>query len=439
MLFDIIHSFVNIFAGGRSEIKTILFILYLLFLITLYLSLRGRSFKALKWKWFGLSLLIMYLYGLGLHIFHVLANKLPLTTFFVTGRNGEISCSSLQHTHIAKAAIAQIFSYFDKIKFPMTDAGGAYLGIIPGWILLFGSLLLIILLLQAVLYFTTSFKKLLDDKSTRQKAFLIFGYALISFSLIKTSLDGGAFDRGSIISLIFVIIFILREKKAPLAYYYYIIGPIIGAFFLAINFFSLGGRGTIAALAALILLYTLVLYGSEKKIKSWILFLLFLFFMASWQAFGIGNREIRDYSSIMLPAGSEAYFYDEQSQETKILITKQPQSIRQLAKSLRKNVSYLPIGAPGINCTKSKPRPKFSITLITKEPLAKNALAATENIMIINGTSSGYGERWQTDMRILLNPCLLETVTILNGELTKNGLNDYLLINPIFYGSSNIY
>lgn len=441
MIFDIFHSFVNIFAGGRSEIKTILFILYLLFLGAIYLDLKKYSFKTFRWIWFGLSLLAMYLYGLGLHIFHALSNKLPLTAFFVTGHNGEISCSSLQHTHIAKATIAQVASYFGKTKLQTTDAGGAYLGIAPDWLFLLGSILLVALILQAVLYFATSFKKLLDNKEndTRQKLFLILGYALISFSLIKTALDGGIFNRSFVIGLIFIAIFILKKRKKPLADYYYIVGPIIGVLFLSINFLSYGGHGTIAAPAALILLYTLVLYGSEKKIKSWILLLLFLFFLAGWWAFSIGDREIRAYSTIVLPAGSQAYFYDENDEKVKILEIERTQSIGQTSRSLHKNVNYLPLAADGVNCAKSKPRPKLSVTLITTSPLAKDAFTGTEDIRIINGASSGGGKRWQTDLRVLLNPCLLETLTIINGELHKNKIDDYLLINPIFYGSADAY
>ncbi len=441
MIFDILHSFVNIFAGGRSEIKTILFILYLLFLGAIYLDLKKYSLRTFRWRWFGLSLLAMYLYGLGLHVFHALSNKLPLATFFVTGHNGEISCSSLQHTHIAKATIAQVASYLGKTKFQATDAGGAYLGIVPSWLFLLGSILLIALILQAILYFATSFKKLLDDrgKNVRQKSFLILGYALISFSLIKTALDGGIFNRGFIIGLIFIAIFILKERKWPLTRYYYIIGPIISAIFLAINFFSYGGHGTIAAPAALILLYTLVLYGSEKKIRSWILLLLFSFFMIGWWAFGVGDRDIRSYSSIILPAGSQAYFYDENKEKVKIIETERAQSIGQLSRRLRKNVNYLPLAADGINCFKGRPRPRLSITLITPTPLTKSAFANTEDVKILNGASSGDGTRWQTDLRVLLNPCLLETLTIINGELRKNNIADYLLVNPILYGNADTY
>lgn len=441
MIFDILHSFVNIFAGGRSEIKAILFILYLLLLSAIYLDFRKLSLRTFRWQWFGLSLLAMYLYGLGLHVFHALSNKLPLTTFFVTGHNGEISCSSLWHTHVAKATIAQIAAYFGKTKFQATDAGGAYLGLVPNWLFLLGSVLLIALLLQAFLYFATAFCKLLHDreKNTRQRCFLILGYALISFSLIKTALDGGVFNRSFIIGLIFIAIFTLRERKSPLVRHYYIIGPIISAAFLTINFLNYGGHGAIAAPAALLLLYTLVLYGSEKKIKSWILLLLFAFFMAGWWVFSIGDREIRAYSSTVLPVGSQAYFYDENEEKVKIIEMERSQSVGQLARSLRKNVNYLPLAANGVNCAKDRPRPKFSITLITPKPLDANAFASTGDIRIINQASSGSGTRWRTDLRVLLNPCLLETLTIINGELHKNNVDDYLLINPIFYGTADTY
>lgn len=436
MIFAIIHLFVNIFADGLSDTKAILFVLYLPFLIIIYLATKKHHFKTLKWKWFGFSLLTMYLYGLGLYLFHALSNHIPLTTLFVTGRNDEVSASVIWHNHVAKAVIAQVSSYFGKIKFSTADAGGAYLGIVPGWIFLLGAGLLIILMIQAVLYFATSFKKLLEDKNTRQRVFLILGYAIISFTLIKTSIDGGICDFYFDVTLVFIILFILRERKKTITYNYFIIS-LIGLGLLYANFLVHGHIIRSSYIASLLLLYNVILYASEKKIKLWALILLSLFFAMAWWLNSWGDRIRYNYSITLLPAGRQVYFYNEKDRQVEIYKVRQAQSIGQLAKKLNKNINYLPIAPPNINC--SGPLMLFPpIRLISSRPLTKNALIPSKDVLIKNDASSAYGEKWQTDLKIWLNPCLIEILPIMNGELKKNNINDYLLIPRLSYDNSNI-
>lgn len=427
MIFAIIHSFVNIFAGGLSGIKTLLFIIYLPALGIIYLALKSGRLKPLKWRWFGFSLLAMYLYGLGLYLFYALSNCLPLTKIFITGRNGEISLSFIRHNQVAKATIAQILSYFGKTELRTIDAGGAYLGIFPSWVFLLGSVLLAILILQAFLYFTASFRQILEDKNNRQKVFLIIGYAIASFSLIKTSIDGGIFDPGCGLSLLFIALFILRERKKSIVSSYFIL-PLAGLGLLSFFIFRYGHMIKMDYTAAMILLYAVILYGSEKKIKPWALALLSLSFLASWWICSGGDRDIYRYSKISLPAGSRVYIYDENARKEKIIEIERTQSIGETTKELGKNINYLPLIKTRIDCLKSAPRPAFAATLISREPLGEDTLISSRDIIISNKASWKYGKSWRTELRISLNPCLTEILPIVNGELKNNHIDDYLLI-----------
>jgi hypothetical protein len=432
MLFNLTHSFVNIFAGGRSEIKTILFVLYLLFLFAAYLIFKKKNFKILEWKWFGLSLGIMYLYGLILHLVYTTANHISITNFFITGGNGDVSSSSLWHIHIAKATIGQILSYFGQANLQTTDAGAAYLGIFPDRIFLLGFFILSITIFQSILYFITSFKIFFKDKNKRQIIFLIITYGLLSFSLIKTSVDGGIFNRGFWLSIIFISFLVWQQNKKISDYFYY--GFSLLGLLLACLYFNLNNLG-IAVDAALVLLYVLVIYGTKKKINyfSWSLFL--GLFLITWWVYSVADLSIYNYSSVILPSGSQAYFYNESSNQVNILTIEQTETIDQLAKKLNKNVSYLPIFAPGVNCVSRMPKFYFSATLITKEPVKKDTLTPSKDIIIKNESSQIFYNEWQTDLQVYLNPCLRETLTIVNGELIKNNINNYLLLNLTAHGT----
>ena len=428
MVFDLAHSFVDIFAGGLSSIKTIIFFLYLLILAFSFLILKNYSFKTLKWRWFGLGLGVMYLYGLILHIIYTTYNNLPITKFFVVGGNGEVSSSYLWHIHITKAFISQVLFYFGKINFQTMDAGGAYIGALSSPVFLLGALLLATLILQTLIYFVTSFKNLLKDKSKRQIVFLIIFYSIVSFSLIKTSIDGGMFNRGFWVSALFIILFILQKNKKLFNYHYYIITG-FGVILSAMSFTKYGANFELASTAALVLLYNAILYGSQKKINNIVLISCFLLFLGSWWVYGIKDIISYKYSKTMLPVGSKAYIYNEAVRDVQILEIEKAQTIEQLTENLNKNIKYLPIMADEVNCQTGKPKISFSVTLISGTPLTKNYFSDSEDIIIKNEASLPFYNKWQTRLYVFLNPCLKETLSIINGELIKNNISNYFLLD----------
>ncbi|MCX6754389.1 MAG: hypothetical protein NTU81_00985 [Candidatus Nomurabacteria bacterium] len=440
-MLDIAHSFVNIFAGGRSEIKTLLFFLYLLLIISIYYIFKKNSIKNIKWIYFGLSLVAMYIYGFILHIYYIVNNNLNITDFVITGNNGEISSSVFSHTHIAKAFIGQIFSLFGKNQFHTTDAGSAYIGIFPNYLFLFGSLLLIILIIQSIYYFGSSYKKILDHKNNRQKIFLIIGYSLVSFSLIKTSIDGGLFNPSFILGIIFVYLFILREKGKLSTNYYYI-ASLIGIILLFVSLYldttiynklSLG----LASTVSLFLLYTFVLYASESKIRLQFLFSILMLFMLSWWQASPRDRDIHDYSSILIQSGQEVYFYNENKKEIELLKVDHTESIAQLSKQLNKNITYTPISSPGLNCMKNSKPSNISFTLVTYYPISKNILTPSRFLEFKNNESIFVKSNWRTDFNAWINPCTPELLSVVDGELQKKNINTYMIVNPTSYDTTN--
>lgn len=441
MMLTILHSFVNIFAGGRSDIKTFLFFLYLVLLSVIFILFKKYSFKSFRWIWFGITLLSMYIYGLVLHIFYIFSNNLKLSDFILTGNNGEISSSVFYHTHIAKGVIGQIFSLFGKNQFPTTDAGNAYVGIFPSWILLIGSTLFIFILFQAVYYFISSFKKIILNVNNRQKVFLILGYALITFSLIKTSIDGGIFNSGFIISTIFIILFILRKNGKFLMKHYYFLTS-IGFILLFIGLYIDSSSYyyyflPLLSFASLFLLYTLVFYLTEHKINSQFLFILIILFLSGWWMTSVRDRSFYDYSQTLLAKDGSVYIYNSDKKEVETLKVAQNQSILQLSKTLDKNITYIPVVVPGVLCMEKAVDKEIYFNLITSFPINKDKFTPSLFIKIKNKESIFNGKNWETKLEVTLNPCTPESLSVIDGELQKNGINSYLMINPILNDSTD--
>ncbi len=375
-----------------------------------------------------------------MYVFYALSNHLLLSDFFITGNNSEVSSSTIWHTHVAKGVMGQIIALFSKTNFTTMDNGGAYIGLIPSSVFLFGSLLFVIIILQAIVYFATSFKTFLIDKNNRQKIFIILGYIIISFSLIKRSIDGGMLNPDFIVSMIFIILFVLRSKGMPLTRYYYLISAVgITLLFIGLylDFFSYGSSLGIASIAVIILLYNLILYASEKKLSLKFLIPIIILFISGWWMASSRDRNIYDYSRIVLQKGQQIYTYNEKSKQIETSKIEQPESIAQISKQLGKNITYAPITVPGITCMVSAPRSKISARLITREPIYQSTFASSPYLKIESKTSIAIGKKWQTNITASVDPCLPDALAVINGELEESSINNYILVSPLLKEISN--
>ena len=357
--------------------------------------------------------------------------------FIITGNNGEISSSVIYHTHIAKAFIGQIFSIFGKNQFQTTDAGNAYIGIFPSPIFFIGSIILTFLILQAVYYFSTSFRELLINKNKKQKIFLIIGYAIISFSIIKTSVDGGILNPSFILGAIFIFLFVLREKGKLLNnYYLFFILISILFLFLGLFFYPLVYNKIylwISVFTALFTLYSFIFYLSEKTINFKIIISLLILFMLGWWQNSFQDRDIYLYSKKIIKEGQKIYIYNSNKNGIDIIENKKAQSILDFSKEIDKNITYLPVMIPGINCVEKSDQINFSFLLITRS--IPNFTNYSDFIEIKKGLAIPVGDKWKTSISFLVNNCTPEILSAIDGELRNNKIDNYLIVNPKIYGN----
>lgn len=428
MIFAALHSFANIFADGYSDVKTYLFFIYFLLLVSVYVIFKNFKTRKINWKYFGLSLFGLYFYSLVLHFFYIFKHQIPIMRPFVTGFNAEMSYSALWHMQISKGFIGILIPHLDNI-----DAGLAYLGSFPAWVFLIGSFLLFSVLLQTIVYFLTSFRDILKNKkNNRQIIFLIFAYSVLSFSLIKTSIDGGMFHPAFITGFIFILFFIFRHKWKSKKYYY--ITTSIGVIFMLIsiytNYLVYGTGWAYIQIATLILFYQLILYGTEDKIKITKLLFFVALFLTSWWLNAYRDLGLYKYSQINLPLDRNVYYYDKNDLEVKIYSEdKVNKRINDLAIEFNKNIHYLPITVSGKTCQEVLPYRNIALTLLSDEPIKKNQFPGSNMLRIFNKESLKKGDKWETSFIFNRASCLPESFSVIHGELLKNGISSYTYYN----------
>lgn len=432
----LIHSFVNIFAGGRSETKVFLFVVYTILLFLIYKIVKNKKpLKEFKWKWFGVSLVGLYLYGVFLHIAYTKILGVSITDFIITGNNAEISSSTLPHTHVAKGIVGIVLSKLGYADLTKVDAGSAYIGFIPSILFYIGSILLLVVLAQALWYFASSYYSKIKDKNARQKIFLILGYAILSFSIIKTSIDGGILNYGFYIGALFIWVFYKRESGGLDQKYYYLL-TFLALVFLVTNLLIIDIDPnlslTLAGLVSITLLYEIILYLSEKNIRLQFLIPIVLIFLGSWWQAGARDLDIYNYGQNIVESGQYFYSYDKDSNEIVKKDLEKNSSIHNIIKDMGKNESYLPVTVPGITCMEKAPAQIVTMDLLTKEPIKNNIIGQKDFINFVNKTSVLYGKYWRTNFVINMNPCLPEPLSVVDGMIRKSGIDTYIIINPIF-------
>ena len=430
MFLAFIDSFINIFASGRSEIKVALFFVYLAILIIFYFIFKKKPLKKYSWKYFGIGLLLMYIYGLALQLFFTISNNIGLFDYVNTGNSGELSSSSLWHAHVAKGSIGLIFSYFGKTQFQRSDSGMVYLEYIPHFILLCGAVLILFLIIAAIFYFITSFRLFLKDKNIRQKTVLIFGYTIASFSLIEGAVDGGILSRNFLVSILFIIALYFRNKGKKLKYFYPIV-ILISIFLLLSNFFypnlSYSSLVDIYSSASLILLYSLILGASEKKVNQLIVTPLLVIFMVSWWMASLRIIDIYKYSSTYIPEGSLVYIYNTSLNKIETPTTEKGQTIKDLADSLNKNISYAPVYVSGLTCVKNGHSVVIRAILISRQSIDNINFTTDSFVKIKKGNSIAADKNFKTKLTFYLDPCTPETYSVINGIMVNSGLDKYIL------------
>jgi hypothetical protein len=338
-----LDSLVNIFVGGRSLVKLAAFFLYLFSLVVISFLIRHKKCPDYSWSYFGIGLLAVYLYNLLLEVSYTWKYHLSLNDYLIIGHNGQFSSSSLFHTHLAKGIIGQIFSWFHLTPLSGVDYGAAYVGLFPGWLFGLGAGLLIGLIGLAIFYFATSFQKILRSKTVKQRIILIGAYAILSFSLIESAIDGGIFSRAFLAALGFIPLFIRSEQGKTTAVGQSILTA-VGLILLTAGWWpfilSYSKLNEIYALGALLLLYSLLfyLYNFRRRYSRWWpLIFLSLSFVFSWWLSSWRLRDIYHYAATPLPAGTVIYYYDNVAAAVRTATISQSTTVGHLTTTIHKN------------------------------------------------------------------------------------------------------
>ena len=303
-----------------------------------------------------------------------------------------------------------------------------------------GFIFLMLVLIQALWYFASSFYIKIRGKNNRKKIFLILGYAILSFSIIKTSIDGGFLNYGFYISGLFIWAFLKREKNGFKQKYYHLFTG-FALLLLISNLLVIkadpGLALLLAGLSSLILLYEVMLYLSEEKIRlQFLIPIIFVFLGAWWQA-GTRDFDIYNYGQNTIASNQAFYFYNKDKKEVEKKIEDNEVLIHEIIAGMDKNESYLPVTVPGITCMEKSPAQNVTMDLLTKEPIKNKVVGQKDFINFNNQSSLPYGTLWRTSFVVNMNPCLPEPLSVLDGMIRKSGINTYIIVNPIFNDESN--
>jgi len=294
-----IHSFINIFAGGRSTSKVYVFLIYLFILFCIAIVkpnipiFKGNIDRTKNFLLYTIG--VLFLLGtIGLFCF---MNRygLNFSDYIAIFNNGEFSSTSIAHNHIGKGVIGYILSFLGYTQFEMLDAGQAFIGIIPLWFyVIFGIVLLITLLLTLLVFIKECYG------GTPRVLYIVL-YVILSFSVIEHTLDGGLFDPRVPILYMSLSMLLLGLSKARIKAICIIGGLSI---LLAIFYFKFNVISDITTLNKLLL--TLIAYVGllvipfiflYRKLSNRLKWLLFIFafsliipFLLNADALGIYRR-----------------------------------------------------------------------------------------------------------------------------------------------------
>ncbi len=429
-MFQVLHSFVNLFAGGRSDSKTILFLLYLLVLVVLVNLFKKDTFSRLSVRWGIVNVGFLYLYGLISHVMLFKYYNLPLNSFAITGNNKEISSTSLFSIHEVKGVIGFILSKFGIGQLQTIDAGGVYTNLLSSWWFIVGAILIAISILF-VIFYIYKFSQYYSTGNRWKNILFIIWYAVISFSLVKTAIDGGVLTPSLLALLVSIYLFNYmrwqKDNRVPLLAIF--ITSIVG--FIAVLIFPnwSGGIVLMQLLGTLLLLTTLTLgiFGAPKNIYIIISIVLLL---VSWWLGSVRDREIFKYGSVTINKGESYFSYNTKGHMLEESISPSGTTISRVVKLQQKNLSYAPISVPGKTCSQNGIPQFIDVLIKTKVPMQ----AVKTPYLNIFVKDQIYNEPWwNNEVTIILQSCLPEILTVIDDILKEQGINFYVMVDPLFY------
>ena len=433
LFLPLLHSFTNIFVGGRGLVKVLAWLAYLVFLVVVYCLRRNKKQKNYSWLWAWLSLVVVYLYGIFLQFYFTCHYQIPFWKNSVFGFAREFSSTAFYHNHIVKGAVGWLFALFNQPETINFDAGQAYLGWAPTIFWVVCAFLLLLLISVSVFYFATSFQKYLDKANKRQKCFLIFSYSILAFALIETSFDGGILVRGAVLSALAIPLFARTLKDKKNSSYFFLINAILSlalslVFYHYRTFFDPGGSFNVLLSVAFWSLLNFLLYFSQKKISWGLAIVVSASFLISWWHSSYIQRNIIKYYQVPVSQGESFLMYDYQDNTVKELAVSKDGVLGGL-NTQGVNISYGPITIPDKICSYNR---YILITgkILSKDYVPENMSPIYPYSYVWHGTPKQRTDGlWETRFEMKHNNCLPEPWTVSNRAFHQEGFNSFILLD----------
>ncbi len=374
----VIHTLVDVFAGGRSSVKVDLFFVYVILLSTIALVLgKGEILSQLKIRnfWVLLSVLATFTYSTALMIVFYRHWGLDISDFVVVLHNGEVTSTMLLHNHIMKGFNGWVLHWFGMAGQENLDAGYSLLHLLPNTYYLVGGVFFAVAAVFLILKFVELYKK----QQGHNLLFIVL-YSTVSFSLLKNMLDGGVLNRETplaLAGLCFILLWttpakfkdiykVLAWSFSPLAVYLGVILILWQAKLIAIYIFTATIFPMILFVVLLLTLAWWWVMGFNAKSRVGAVLLLcsivsFYFPISNSVETYLGSRRVLSSEGAFValyknpevqPAQQSTWVAQEQFNNLTVyqFLPIQPARINEVLTSNNLVPNYKPITIPGYNC-----------------------------------------------------------------------------------------
>jgi hypothetical protein len=261
LVFNFVHALVNIFAGGRSSIKVVLFLLYLaaLFILAAVVRRQRKIFRVAKPLLLGV-LAAAYVLNLASFFVFTATVHLKASDYAVVFNRDEISSTQLFHNHTLKGAAGIVLNLAHRGSQENVDTGLAFVGLLPDGLLYSGAILFLAACTLFVYWFMMTIPQYRVKKNVA--AFILL-YSIVSFSLMKNILDGGLLNHEVPIALAGLLLLLYPQRRKVWIAAGAIIGGYVALYGAAIlaGLTSVANFGSVAyPFAAFLLVLALIFY-----------------------------------------------------------------------------------------------------------------------------------------------------------------------------------
>lgn len=447
-----LHSLINIFAGGRTSYKALLFLIYFLFLIValkLTITKKKVSLK-LSLKWWMISIFaIAYFVNLFSIYFFYQTYHLQISDSIVIFNELEISSTSLLHNHILKGVTGLLFQLFNVRGIENIDGGMVFLSFTSHVILLIGLILLIILLVSTVLFYLRFIRTLEFSKS---KLIYTLIYTILSFSLIKNFIDGGPLNYEMIVSFAFLPMLVFNSSR--LSKYFSVVIVVLyllaNLLFFRLHLFSsyvtseqglftnVWVTSSYTFLLIALFYHVSIRKWDRKGIMLTILALCLCFYpifmdlsILAYRAKTIDNQNhaiLGTYETILnkdyqyLSSLDKLHFYE--------ISPSNPITAGEVINTFHLLDNLYPLSFPWQNCLPSGLWDQYSFELISEDSLeTPNIHSEIVNFDEFKKIEEGKWNKYQ--VKLSIKPCYPRLMNIIDESVQKTGIHQFMIVNIV--------